>query len=394
MTTPVSPAPPRPGGIERWVAAHPVAVDVLLVLVYLVVTAGQLLSFSAFDREPLGSTALLVAGVVVGALRRRVPLLAFLVAAVAAVLAIGVLLPPAVLLVVATVVTRVGVRTAWVLSGATVVVLAVVGGVVLRDPTRAVFAAVVLLVGMVLGLWIRTRRAYVQALVELADRVRAEQEQRAAAAVEDERARIAREMHDVVAHGLSVMVRLADGADAIAAQDPERSRDAVRRIGSVGRDSLADMRRVLGVLRNGEGHGVDPGLPMQPQPGVADLGQLVADQRAAGLPVVLRSEDAGALPESLATSVYRIVQECLTNASRYAVDVTSVDVDVRREGPRVVVVVQDDGRARGPMPSQGTGRGLTGLRERAALYDGDVEAGPVTPHGWRVSVTLRAEGDA
>lgn len=392
MTPPVSPAPPRPGGIERWVAAHPVAVDVLLVIAYLLVTGAQLTSYPAFERAPVGAPVLLASGLVVGVLRRRAPIAAFVVAGLAVVAAEQLFLLPAVLLVVASVATRVGVRAAWICAASVVVVLTLVGIVLHADATRGVFAAVVLLVGMVLGLWIRTRRAYVQALVELADRVRAEQEQRAAAAVEDERARIAREMHDVVAHGLSVMVRLADGADAVAAQDPERARDAVRRIGSVGRDSLADMRRALGVLRNGDG--VDPGVPTQPQPSVADLDRLVADQRAAGLPVVLRSEDVGALPESLATTVYRIVQECLTNASRYAVDVTSVDVDVRREGPRVVVVVQDDGRARGPMPSQGTGRGLTGLRERAALYDGDVEAGPVTPHGWRVRVALRAEGDA
>ena len=96
----------------------------------------------------------------------------------------------------------------------------------------------------------------------------------------------------------------------------------------------------------------------------------------------------------MAGTVYRIVQESLTNASRYAADVTTVDVEVTRVGSQIVVVVQDDGRAPGPLPSQGSERGLVGLRERAALYDGDVEAGPVAPHGWRVRVVLRAEGDA
>ncbi|KQS06128.1 hypothetical protein ASG04_16325 [Curtobacterium sp. Leaf183] len=391
MTT-ASPAPPRPGALERWVAERPGTVDVLLVIVYELVTASQLLSLQAFDRAPLGAAVLLVAGVVVGALRRRTPVVALAVAAVAAAVALPIPLPPLVLLVVVTVVTRVGVRTAWTGAAATVVVLVVAGVVGFHDPTRAFLGTVVLLVGMVLGLWIRTRRAYVQALVELADRARAEQERRAEDAVADERARIAREMHDVVAHGLSVMIRLADGADALAVQDPERSREAVRRVGSVGRESLADMRRVLGVLRSAPAD--EPGTPDLPQPSIDDLQRLVADQRAAGLPVTLHTDGVGALPSSLAGTVYRIVQESLTNASRYAADVTTVDVEVTRTGHQVVVVVQDDGRAPGPVPSQGSERGLVGLRERAALYDGDVEAGPVAPHGWRVRVVLRAEGDA
>ncbi|MCJ1714600.1 sensor histidine kinase [Curtobacterium sp. VKM Ac-2922] len=391
MTT-ASPAPPRPGALERWAGRHPAAIDVLLVVVYSIVTTGQLLSLDAFTTAPFGATALLVAGFVVGVLRRRAPLAAFVVAGIAATLAVPLLLLPLVLLVVATVVTRVGVRVGWIASAAAVLVFTVVGTLTLHDPSRGVFGAVVLLAGMVLGLWIRTRRAYVQALVDLADRVRAEQEQRAVAAVEDERARIAREMHDVVAHGLSVMIRLADGADALVDKEPERSRDAVQRIGTVGRDSLADMRRVLGVLRTGDAAAHQ--TPTDPQPSLADLDRLVTDQRAAGLPVTLHSDDVDGLPDSLATTVYRIVQESLTNASRYALDPTTVDVRVTRSGGSVVVLVQDDGRAQGSVPSQGSGRGLVGLRERAALYDGQVEAGPVTPHGWRVRVVLRAGGTA
>ena len=177
--TTASPAPPRPGALERWVAERPGTVDVLLVIVYELVTASQLLSLQAFDRAPLGAAVLLVAGVVVGALRRRTPVVALAVAAVAAAVALPIPLPPLVLLVVVTVVTRVGVRTAWTGAAATVVVLVVAGVVGFHDPTRAFLGTVVLLVGMVLGLWIRTRRAYVQALVELADRARAEQERRA-----------------------------------------------------------------------------------------------------------------------------------------------------------------------------------------------------------------------
>ena len=384
-------APPQPNAVERWAARHPASVDGLLIVAYTVVTAGQLLSIEAFSTAPLGAAALLVAGIPVGVLRRRVPLVSFAIAGSAAALATPVLLVPAVLLVVTSVVTRLGPRTACIGSVIVVGASTAAGAVLVGDPSRAAFGALPLLVGLLFGLWIRTRRAYVRALIDLADRVRTDQQKASAAAVETERARIAREMHDIVAHGLSVVIRLSDGAGAVAARDPERAREVLHRIGDVSRGSLADMRRVLDVLRGDSP--ADAG-GTTPQPTLADLERLVEDLRTTGLPVELRTEDVGPLPESLTTTVYRIVQECLTNAARHARDATVVEAHISRVDGEVVVVVRDDGQTPGDAPSRGSGRGLVGIRERAALYGGLVEAGPVEPHGWRVRVVLHEEAAA
>ncbi|SDH26446.1 sensor histidine kinase [Agrococcus jejuensis] len=237
-------------------------------------------------------------------------------------------------------------------------------------------------VAVLLGTSVRGRRAYVAALIARADDLAREREKQAQLAVAAERSRIAREMHDVVSHGLTVMVTLAEGSAAQAARDPERAADTMRRVADTGRDSLAEMRRLLGVLR-------EPGdaADRAPQPAAGDLHALVASFRDVGMPVRLTTSGAAIADQTLALTVHRIVQEALTNAMRHASDAARVEVDVRHGSGVVRVEVVDDGTG-APAATTGAGRGLVGMRERVALFAGDVVAGPREPTGWRVVATL------
>lgn len=237
-------------------------------------------------------------------------------------------------------------------------------------------------VAVLLGTSVRGRRSYVAALIARADDMARQRDKEAQLAVAAERARIAREMHDVVSHGLTVMVTLAEGSAAQAERDPERAAGTMRRVADTGRDSLAEMRRLLGVLR-------DPGdaVDRAPQPAAGDLHALVASFRDAGMPVRLTTSGAAIDDQALALTVHRIVQESLTNAMRHASDARHVDVTVRHEHGVVHVEVVDDGSG-APATTAGAGRGLVGMRERAAMFDGTVDAGRRSPAGWRVAVVL------
>jgi len=243
--------------------------------------------------------------------------------------------------------------------------------------TAAAINTIALLLGIIRGSRIR----YVAAVVDRSA-------QREQLAVIGERNRIAREMHDVVAHGLSVMVRLSDGADAVADADPERSREAVRQIGATGRACLADMRRLLGVLDDG----VE--ASRAPQPTLGELEPLLETYRATGMPVTLRERGIRPTDPAVQLVVYRAVQESLTNALRYAVGARHVLVSLRFDDEEIEVDVTDDGNSDVPTTTVGTGHGLLGLRERAALYGGRVDAGPLEGSGWRTRMTIpRPEDD-
>jgi len=247
----------------------------------------------------------------------------------------------------------------------------------LTAATVTATVTIALLLGIIRGSRIR----YVAAVVDRSA-------QREQLAVIGERNRIAREMHDVVAHGLSVMVRLSDGADAVADADPERSREAVRQIGATGRACLADMRRLLGVLDDG----VE--ASRAPQPTLGELEPLLETYRATGMPVTLRERGIRPTDPAVQLVVYRAVQESLTNALRYAVGARHVLVSLRFDDEEIEVDVTDDGNSDVPTTTVGTGHGLLGLRERAALYGGRVDAGPLEGSGWRTRMTIpRPEDD-
>ncbi len=240
-----------------------------------------------------------------------------------------------------------------------------------------------LLLGVAVGSAARARRLHAQELVERYRSLARERDQSAALARAAERAYIAREMHDVVAHNVSVMVALADGADAAFERAPDRSRDAVRQIARTGRSALEDMQGVLGAL--GPAGSDDD---RRTAPTEVDLPTLVERFGSAGIPVRATGLDTE-LPgdTSLRLAVARILGEALTNVLRHAPGSPSVEVCVRRTPTAVEIEVLDDGGTQ-PGLGGGSGRGIVGMRERAALLGGDVSAGPRPDGGWRVHAVL------
>lgn len=238
-----------------------------------------------------------------------------------------------------------------------------------------------------LGDLLRTRRAYVTELEERARRLEVERDQQAKIARAAERARIAREMHDVVAHSLSVVVAQADGGAYAAAQDPAAARGALGTIAHTSRQALVEMRRLLGVLRS---DGDAPGL--LPQPRFDQLTELADQMRHAGLPVSLKiDEQLPDLPPGLELTTYRIVQESLTNTLRHAGPVTTAMVRVGTPGGALRIEVSDDGRG----AEAGTGRGghgIHGMRERVEVYGGSLLTGTGRGGGFRVVATIPLGG--
>ncbi|HST84501.1 MAG TPA: histidine kinase [Kineosporiaceae bacterium] len=240
-----------------------------------------------------------------------------------------------------------------------------------------------LLAFALLGLLTRLAHAYAVAL-------RKEGERQAHLAVAQERARVSREMHDILGHTLAVIVGLADGAAALAATKPERGAQTLRIIGDNGREALAELRRLLSVISEDDGQPQD--APLAPQPGLVDLDALLERVRTAGPTVVLDSQgDLTGMAPGLQLSIYRIIQEALTNTVKYAASDTTVHVGIAADPDAVCVTVDDAGPSRARLkhrPSTGGGRGLVGMRERATLYDGEVTAGPNGRGGWTVQALL------
>jgi len=232
-----------------------------------------------------------------------------------------------------------------------------------------------------LGAYLRTRRLYVAELRERAARAERSREERARAAVADERARIARELHDAVAHGVTVMVVQAEAAEEVLSADPERARAPLRTIQSTGREALIELRRLLGILRE-----EDAIAERAPRPGLANLDALVATMRQAGLVVDVNVEgEPVRLPVGLDLSAYRIVQEALTNALKHA-GPAHATVAVSYGDGMLGLEVSDDGA--GPSQPNGSGHGLASMRERVALYGGELESGPRPGRGYRVRARL------
>jgi signal transduction histidine kinase len=249
-----------------------------------------------------------------------------------------------------------------------------------------------LLLGVATGSGVRARRLHAADLVERYAAMARERDQSAALARASERSRIAREMHDVVAHSVSVMVALSDGAGAALDRAPDRSREALHELSRTGREALTDMQRVLGALDPEEEPDHDAG-DGAPPPAEADLRTVVDRFRAAGLPVTAHGLDTALPPDtSVRLAVVRIVGEGLTNVLRHAPGTSSVRVGVRRGASAVEVEVVDDGGTR-PGAGEGTGRGILGMRERAAVLGGHVEAGPRPGGGWGVRGVLPCGGD-
>jgi signal transduction histidine kinase len=251
----------------------------------------------------------------------------------------------------------------------------------------------------VLGDSVAYRRASAAALEERAVRAERERDARAQVAAAAERARIARELHDVIAHNLSVMVAQADGGRYVFGAAPEQSRQALAQIGDTGRQALSEMSHLLGVLRNG-----DETPAFAPAPGAAEIAELVTQARESGMNVSYAAEgDARPLPAGLSLTVYRIVQEALTNVRKHAGRGAEAEVRLSYGADDLLIRITDDGSGSAAVPSArpspdsadgpallaaNGGHGLAGMRERAAMYDGTVQAGARPGSGFQVTARL------
>lgn len=402
----------RRGRIRRYFFEHPRAMDAVVVLCYLLLALATFINALVEGKWLAAALLLATAGVLF--LRRRYPLM---VTAAVAVLEVSVtLLSPwgtngsaglwFALYAVAVVKPR---AQALVVAGAATLPLALLYLFMWTTPQSArdlqelpenyqlisniATAATIMAASLIatgIGISVRQRR-------EHEAEIRAWAARTAQLGSVTERNRIAREMHDVVAHSLTVMVSLSDGAAVVVRKDPERAAEVLGELSRTGRTALADMRRVLGVLRD------DSGRPAPLVPADSgDLATLLEGFRTAGLPLHF-SHTGPALPDDPAfrLTVFRIVQESLTNVLRYGRSPGLVEVRVLRDGDRVTIDVLDDGRVprdsrEGPAGGSGavgTGQGINGMRARARIYAGTVDAGPGPNGGWRVHAELNWNGD-
>lgn len=269
-------------------------------------------------------------------------------------------------------------------------------------PPGQLLTALLLLTGTVtaawvLGVYVRTRRAFLASVLERARTAERDRDRQALLAAAQERTRIARELHDIVAHSVTVMVALSDGAAATTDRDPVAARQASQQASATGRQALTEMHRLLGVLRDRTDSDLDD---LAPQPGLAGMADLLEPVRAAGVRVdLIESGSPAGLPESAQLAVYRLVQESLTNVLKHGRSVGRVTVTLRYGRDAVDVDVEDDGavtpsKARPEPDNQPAGHGLIGMRERLAAFDGQLRAGPHGPEGsgWRVHGHLPLQG--
>jgi signal transduction histidine kinase len=253
-------------------------------------------------------------------------------------------------------------------------------------PRSLLFLTATVVAALFAGMTAASGSRYLAWMDERARRLEVERDQQATIATAAERTRIARELHDIVSHSLSVVITLADAAALVNRADPGQGAEAMAEVSEVGRHALSDMRAMLGVLRTDEPDPKTGQAPQPPQPGVGQLGALVERIQATGLDVSL-SVDGTPFPLGAAAELtaYRIVQEALTNTLRHAV-ARHAWVTISYDEPQVRIRVADDGVQDAPDTH---GHGIEGMRERAALHHGALQAGPADGGGWLVEATLR-----
>lgn len=376
------------GPLRRVLDAHPLATDITVAVLLDVITSLPLIHRG----EPSVWVWVLDQALVLPlALRRRYPTAVFAVVAVLASVQwlTGQRLPADVALLFAlyTVAAHQPRRRAAAAAG--VLEVGVVLASLRFEPTGdGVLGSLVFLTGLVaaaffLGTSVRSRGAYLASVEDRAVRLERERDQQARLVATAERTRIAREMHDIVAHNLSVMITLADAAAIANRAGPEAATAAMTQVSSTGRGALAEMRRLLGVLRE---DGQEAAT--EPQPDLDQLEPLLAQVRSTGLSVRLSVRGAPHdLPQTLQLTVYRVIQEALTNTLKHAHHAASAQVVLDWRGSDLDVFVTDDGSpdATGQRDS---GLGLSGMRERLAVHRGTLSAGPAGERGWVVHARL------
>jgi signal transduction histidine kinase len=385
------------GQSRRLTRTHPLATDTLLVGMLLALCS-LWLSWSHFasSRAFIVQTALIMVLIV----RRRYPAAVFLAASAVALaqwlLGFPLLGDVALLIALYTVAAHES-RPRALMAAAVLEVGAAMAAVRWQlagtAPRSLLFLTAMVVASLFAGLTAASGSRYLAWMDERARRLEVERDQQAVIATAAERTRIARDLHDIVSHGLSVVITLADAAAVVGRAEPARGAEAMTDASEVARQALADLRAMLGVLRTDE-----PAAGLAPQPGLGDLGGLVERVRATGLAVDLTMEGTpfplGAAAE---LTMYRIVQEALTNTLRHAA-ARHAAVAIVYDRPQVRIRVTDDGQARAagmqPAGDGHPGHGIGGMRERAALHGGTLRAGPNpdTQDGWLVEATLRGAG--
>jgi signal transduction histidine kinase len=382
----------RPHPIQ-WLRNHPRGADALLTLLVVALSLAVHLRGESVDErnatDPTWWTALFVlAGTVPIYWRRTNPLIAGLLVVAAQVSALfiglsGIEFLASVIAVYSIGAHTVGVQRTRVMGVITALVIGLfvlgwIDGLHLFD--EFISTGVLLTTAFVVGDNLRRRRQHLADLAERAERAEREQGLLAEQRVTAERTRIARDLHDVVAHSVSVMVIQAAAARRNLATDPGTAADALASIESTGRQTMTELRAILGVLRT---ETVDAAL--DPQPSLQLIDSLLAGD---DLPIAVSVDgEVTGLPESVSVTGYRLVQEALTNVRRHAGTVDAVTVHVNVDSERLVIEVSDNGRGAGAMPSD-DGFGIVGMRERVAALGGTMDAGPRPGGGWRVRSVL------
>ena len=390
--------------LARWVRTHPRTLDACLVLAILLLFV---LPFAADGIEGYMLIVVVSAALTVPLVWRRSPIVlsAGLVAGVSVFqLVTGIEPVPAQFIILITLFTLAAHGPRWAGLGGlglavagTSIGLVRYGALIGLGPGQPVLTTVPLflillflveslvLLAWTLGDLSRSRRLAYQALEDRTRRLEVERQQERDLAAADERSHIAREMHDIVAHSLSVIITQADGARYASAQTPEVAVRTLGTIADTGRGSLREMRRLLGVLRG------DESASTRPLPTLDDVDSLVRSVRRSGIRVACRRTGTprGNLPPGAELTAYRVVQEALTNVLRHAGAATTADV-VLDHGPRgLSITVDDDGRGAAADPATaGAGQGILGMTERVRLYDGSVAAAPRTGGGYRVEAFI------
>ncbi|MDG9685839.1 sensor histidine kinase [Streptomyces sp. DH18] len=388
-----------------FIRRHPTGVDVFWA-VFLLGLSGVSMVSGMYDagREQIVAVPVMLGLSTVVALRRRAPekmlLLAILVGVVQLVFDVRPGIGDFALLVITYTVATVGER--WASRLALVCSLSAAALSQLRweaEPggswPQVVFVTIIMTVPFVLA-WVlgdslRTRRAYFDQLEERAARLEREREAQSKVAVAAERARIARELHDVVAHNVSVMVVQADGAAYVMDAAPDQAKQALETISSTGRQALAEMRRLLGVLRTGD---APESGEYVPQPDVEQIEDLVAQVRQTGLAVDFKVEGTPRpLPSGVELTAYRVVQEALTNTRKHGGPDAGASVRLVYFDDGLGLLCEDDGRGAAHElyadgGADGAGHGMIGMRERVGMVGGTLDAGPRPGGGFRISALL------
>ncbi len=279
-------------------------------------------------------------------------------------------------------------RQAWLAAAVSAVSAAAIELFLYGDTMfdgEPLYVAVTVLAAMWWGEAVRARRAYVAELQDRAERAERTREEEARRRVDEERLRIARELHDVVSHTIGVISVQAGVAAHLLHRRPDKAADSLAAIRQASDEALGELHAMLGVLRQGDGGGR---APLAPAPGLAELDALVAQAAGAGIEVKVAVEgEPRRLPSAVDLACYRVVQESLTNVVRHA-GASQAEVTVTHHDDRVVVEVLDDGAAPSGNGAVGSGQGIPGMRERARALGGSLEAGPRPGGGFRVQASL------